>query len=150
MALGEHIRARRQERGLTAAALARSARISRAHLSEIERGHVANPSSAVLLRLAEALETTTASLLGVTEATQGDSLPQSLLEYAQLARISPEDLAMLAGIRYRGTQPARIDDWRYLHESIKRSMSHLAPDLAASRADPEDDIPPGTGTATPQ
>lgn len=142
MALGEHIRARRQERGLTAAALARMARISRAHLSEIERGHVANPSSAVLQRLAESLETTTASLLGVTEATRGDNLPRSLLEYARLARIPPEDLAMLAGIRYRGTQPARIDDWRYLHESIRRSMTHLRTDSASGDTNGDDAAEP--------
>ena len=126
MALGEHIHARRRERGLTAAALAKLAHISRAHLSEIERGHVANPSAAVLQRLAEALGTTTADLLGSTVPARAEhDLPLSLREYAEQESISPEDLAMLAAIRYRGTQPASIADWRYLHESIRRSMSHL-------------------------
>ena len=29
---------------------------------------------------------------------------------------------MLAGIRYRGLQPGTKDDWRYLYESIRRSV----------------------------
>lgn len=138
MALGEHIRARRRERGLTAVALAKLAQISRAHLSEIERGHVGNPSAVVLQRLADALGTTTADLLGSPAPARGEQhLPLSLREYAELESISPEDLAMLAAIRYRGTQPARIADWRYLHESIKRSMSHLRADAVESAAERE-------------
>jgi len=136
MALGEHIRARRRERGLTAATLAELAQISRAHLSEIERGHVVNPSAAVLQRLADALGTTTADLLGNPAPARAEQpLPLSLRQYAELESISPEDLAMLAAIRYRGTQPARIADWRYLHESIRRSMSHLGGDGAEDATD---------------
>lgn len=136
MALGEHLRARRRERGLTAAALANLAQISRAHLSEIERGHVANPSAVVLQRLADALGTTTAELLGsLAPITAEQYVPSSLREYAELESISPEDLTMLAAIRYRGTQPNRVEDWRYLHESIRRSMSHLGGDVAEVAVD---------------
>jgi len=99
--------------------------ISRAHLSEIERGHVENPSAVVLQRLGDALGVTTADLLGSSNLTDMETLSPSLREYAQLVQLSSDDLTMLAAIRYRGTQPTNIKDWQYLHESIKRSMSHL-------------------------
>ena len=33
-----------------------------------------------------------------------------------------DDIQMLAAIRYRGEQPRTIADWRYLYESIQRTI----------------------------
>ena len=64
MALGDRIRQRRADTGLSAAELARRAAISKGYLSVIERGGSVRPSADVLARLATALGTTIADLLG--------------------------------------------------------------------------------------
>ncbi len=56
LALGRAIRARRLERGLSIAALAREAGISAGHLATIEQGK-SNPRFATLDALARALDT---------------------------------------------------------------------------------------------
>lgn len=54
IALGQAIRQQRETRGMTQAALARAAGLTRPRLSLIERGS-ANPSLSSILRLAQAL-----------------------------------------------------------------------------------------------
>jgi transcriptional regulator with XRE-family HTH domain len=61
LTLGERIRSRRQERGLSIAELARRSGITQPFLSEIERGR-RNPSDEVLERLAQNLDLTPEAL----------------------------------------------------------------------------------------
>jgi len=61
--LGARLRELREERGVSLAELARRAGVSRRYLTEAEAGR-ANPTVLVLERLATALETRSASLLG--------------------------------------------------------------------------------------
>lgn len=63
MEIGEEIKARRQGKGLTLDGLAGRSGVSRAMLSEIERG-VKNPTIRVASQIAAGLETTVAALLG--------------------------------------------------------------------------------------
>ncbi len=122
MTVNQRIRQRRLELKMSSAALARAAGISRGYLSEIENGHAARPSATVLLRLAEALETSISDLLQEEQKT-GRAERVSLLEQlAELDNIPEEDVQMLAGIKFRGYQPTTLEDWRYLYQSIKRSM----------------------------
>src|SRR5262245_25648119 len=62
--LGGHLRALRQEAGLSLAELARRAGVSRRYLTEAEAGR-ANPSVALLVRLAQELGRSPAALLEV-------------------------------------------------------------------------------------
>src|SRR5262245_31165280 len=69
--LGARLRERRAERGLALAELARRTELSRRYLTEAEAGR-ANPSVAVLLRLAAALGTTAADLLRDLEEARSE------------------------------------------------------------------------------
>jgi transcriptional regulator with XRE-family HTH domain len=56
MNLGDRIRQLREESGLTQGQLAHSSAVSQGYLSQLENGEVKNPSAAVLLRVAEAIQ----------------------------------------------------------------------------------------------
>lgn len=55
MKLGDKIRALREEYGFTQGQLADNASVSQGYLSQLENGDVKNPSAAVLLRVAQAI-----------------------------------------------------------------------------------------------
>ncbi len=126
MALHDRIKLRRQEKGLTAAELARAAGVSKGYLHDLENPTrerpSARPSADVLYRIAVALGTSVADLLEreVTPARRDVSLV--LRAYAERAQLPPDDVEMLAAIRFRGKQPQTEDDWRFLYESIRRSV----------------------------
>lgn len=122
MALSDRIKHRREERKMTAAELARRAEISKGYLSEIEAGKTPRPSADVLYRLATALGTTIADLLDKEVRSAPRGISASLQEFADQAELPEQDLRMLAQIRFRGAQPSTVDDWRFLYESIKRSI----------------------------
>jgi len=123
MELGERIKKRRKERGLIAAELARQAEISKGYLSEIESGQASRPSGTVLFRIATALGTSIADLLGKEIQPLTGDVNSGLREFARLEQLPEGDVQMLARIRFRGDQPRTVDDWRYLYESIKRSIA---------------------------
>jgi transcriptional regulator with XRE-family HTH domain len=56
MKLGDKIRQLREESGLTQGQLAHGSAVSQGYLSQLENGEVKNPSAAVLLRVAEAMQ----------------------------------------------------------------------------------------------
>ena len=56
MNLGDRIRQLREESGLTQGQLAHGSAVSQGYLSQLENGEVKNPSAAVLLRVAEAIQ----------------------------------------------------------------------------------------------
>ena len=123
--LGERIHELRRQKGLTLTELARQASVSKGYLSQIERGEAGRPSAQVLFGIASVLGTSVASLLGMPTAA-GESevvVSDSLAAFANDAKLSDDEVAMLARVRYRGRQPQTPEDWRYLYESIKRSIS---------------------------
>lgn len=121
--LGDRIKLRRKDIDITAAELARRAGISKGYLSEIETGEAPRPSADVLYRVATALGTTMADLLGKrAQLPTSRSIPASLEEFAKEANIPTEDVEMLAKIRFRGEQPKSPEDWRFLYDAIKRSI----------------------------
>ena len=122
MSLGERIKQRREEKGLAAIELSRQAEVSKGYLSEIESGGAPRPSGVVLFRIATALGTTVADLLGQEIRPATNSVSSALREFAEEAKLPEEDVRMLAQVRFRGEQPSTKDDWRYLYESIKRSI----------------------------
>jgi transcriptional regulator with XRE-family HTH domain len=123
--LGDRIQELRKQKGLTLTELARQASISKGYLSQIERGEAGRPSAQVLYVIASVLGTSVASLLGmpIGDADAEVMISESLGAFAKAANLSDDEVAMLARVRYRGRQPQTVEDWRYLYESIKRSLS---------------------------
>lgn len=122
MSLGKRIKQRREQKGIPAAELARLAEISKPYLSELENERAARPSVAILFRIAKALGTTAADLMGEEIQPTSSAIAPTLREFAAQAELPVEDVRMLARIRFRGEQPQTAEDWRFLYESIKRSI----------------------------
>ena len=124
MTIGERVKRWREEKGISAAELARRAGISKGYLSELENDRVNSPrpSADVLYRLATALDVTVADLLGKKVQPADREVPASLQEFAKEVELPEQDLGMLAQIRFRGEQPKTKEDWRFLYESIRRSI----------------------------
>ena len=72
--------------------------------------------------MASTLGTTVADLLGREVEPATREISPVLLQYAREAQLPEADVHMLAAIRYRGEQPRTIADWRYLYESIQRTI----------------------------
>lgn len=126
MALSDQIRTRRQAQSLSLAELARRARISKGYLHQLETSaDETRPSADILYRIAFALGTSVGELLEKRIIPGDDELPdipESLREFALASRLDDEDVKMLARIKYKGARPRSMDDWRFLYESIKRSV----------------------------
>jgi transcriptional regulator with XRE-family HTH domain len=113
------------EMGLSLAELARRADISKGYLHSIESGETQSPSAEVLFKIAHELGTTIADLLGETEEIQqvaDADIPENLQRLAEEDNLTQADIQMLANIRYRGKQPQSVADWRFIFESIKRTV----------------------------
>lgn len=127
MSPGARIRRLREEQGLSLSELARLSGVSKGYLSQVERLEEARPSASTLFALAKALGTSVAALLGERDERQSEErpseIPESLQQFAQEAGLPPAEVRMLARIRYRGSAPSGKDDWRYLYESIRRSVN---------------------------
>jgi transcriptional regulator with XRE-family HTH domain len=90
--IGDKIRTRRTEKGISAAELARRVSISKGYLHGLETGDAQNPSAEILFRIASELGTTIADLLGESEPaptanTQLVEIPKSLEKFAEKERL---------------------------------------------------------------
>ena len=127
MRLQERIQARMDEKGWKQADLARESGVAKGYLWEILSSEKEKrPSAQTLYAIAEALGTTVADLLGrptETESTGTGKMPETLREFATEANLPEEDIRVLAAIHFRKEQPKSKEDWRFLWESIRRSVS---------------------------
>lgn len=127
-AIGKRIQDRRMEKGISSAELARRCSISKGYLHSLENGEAQNPSVEILYKIATELGTTIADLMGEREAIsktlqlKDREIPQSLKDFAMQEQLPETDVMMLAGIQYRGKQPETVNDWRFIYESIKRTL----------------------------
>lgn len=117
--LGEGIKHHRKEEGLSQGELASKAEISRAYLSDIERGK-RSPTYGVVKKLASALGVTVEELEEVPESDM--NLPSSLKEFGEKNDLSKKELSMLSRIEYRGNQPQSKEEWRKLYNVIKAML----------------------------
>jgi transcriptional regulator with XRE-family HTH domain len=114
---GKQVRERRTEEKLSQEKLAQAVGISRNYLSQIERGQATNLSWQVrekltsVLGMKEVEQVTTSSELG---------LPPSLAEFASKVGLPPDDVLMLARLKYRGQQPTTPEKWELLYNVIKQ------------------------------
>jgi transcriptional regulator with XRE-family HTH domain len=121
--MGERIRQRRTEKNLSLAELARRAELSKGYLHSIEGGDTQNPSAEILFRIANELGTTIADLLGEDrDEPLSSDISKTLQEFASEDNLTDADVEMLARIQYRGKRPETVGDWRFIFESIKRTL----------------------------
>lgn len=116
----QKVRDRRIKEGLSQQELADRIGISRNYLSQIERGVATNLSWQVREQLS--------SVLGLkaepspTPAQEPTDLPPSLAEFAEKANLPPDDVLMLARLKYRGQQPTSPEKWELLYNVIKMTV----------------------------
>lgn len=120
--VGEKIKQRRLEANISVAELSRNVDISRGYLHSIENGETQNPSADVLFKIAQALDTTIADLLGHEEDLPDIEISDSLREFAKQKQLSNTDIEMLARVRYRGKKPKTVEDWDFIFGAIKRTL----------------------------
>lgn len=120
--IGQRIRRRREDKQWTLPKLSEVAGVAKGYLWELEADKAARPSAASLFKIATALGTSIADLLGEEVREEVVDVPESLRRFAEKHQLSQEDVKMLSGIHYRGARPKDEDDWNYLLESIRRSV----------------------------
>ena len=112
---GGLVRDRRRAEKLSQSELAEQVDISRNYLSQIERGEATNLSWNVRIRLCNSL--------GIQEdGNVSKPLPESLQAFATRSKIPPDDLQMLANLKYRGKQPDTPEKWEMLYNVIKLTI----------------------------
>ena len=123
--LGQNIRTQRTGRGWSLAELAEKAGISKAYLSDLENGKGGRPNIQYLLQVASALETTIESLVGeaptVEEGRRGELavLPAGLSEFAGRAKLTTDEVRMLAQLHFRGNRPRDPESWSAVYQVLK-------------------------------
>lgn len=113
---GKQVRDRRIQEGWSQEELAQKIGISRNYLSQIERGQSTNLSWQVREQMSSLLGL---KADGVEEAIEAIDIPPSLAEFAQSAHLPPDDVQMLARLKYRGKQPTTAEKWELLYNVIK-------------------------------
>lgn len=112
---GGVVRDRRRAEKLSQSDLAEQVEISRNYLSQIERGEATNLSWNVRIRLCNSL--------GIQDDGEVSKLlPESLQAFAARSKIPPDDLQMLANLKYRGKQPDTPEKWEMLYNVIKLTI----------------------------
>ncbi len=112
-AFGAVVRDRRRAEKLSQGDLAEKVGISRNYLSQIERGEATNLSWQVRRRLCD--------VLGIQDSAshEDENLPESLQIFAARSKLPPDDVKMLANLKYRGKQPNTPEKWEMLYNVIK-------------------------------
>ena len=124
--VGKRIATFRQIKGLSVPALAEKAKVSKGYVWQLENGEEPNPSLSVLMRIATALETTVAELLGQPTVRAKDmqipeELPPGLKDFLDLQKrrgepVPEKTVRVLAQLQARG-----LKDWEFLYEAIRRT-----------------------------
>lgn len=123
-ALGRRVREERGKAGLSLSQLAEASGLTKAYLVRLEN-QAGNPSMDVVARIAEALDLTVADLVGgpvIRYVGDESDVSPSLRAFADLAKLSSSDVAMLASIRWReGEAPRTAERWQYVYRSLQMS-----------------------------
>lgn len=124
--LGEKLRKRREERGLSLSKLAERAGVSKGYIWSLENGRAnARPSGRTLYAIAKELGTTMTDLLGQQMLAESPrEVPDSLRAFAAEEDLSETDVQMLAGVNFRGQQPDDVDSWRFIWRAIRAGIAN--------------------------
>ena len=116
--IGDRIRRERRKQGISQTELADCASISRNYVSLIERGKATNVSIGVIGRLAAALKTTTAALLGY-DRSASLMVPESLSQLGIEEGLNYRVVEKLARLPRDGKEPRTVEEWRELYKAIR-------------------------------
>lgn len=119
---GQKVRDRRMEEKMSQAELAHQVGISRNYLSQIERGQATNLSWQVRDRLTAILGLQLGLKVEPEPVQAAMELPPSLAAFAAAADLPPDDVWMLAQLKYRGQQPTTPEKWEFLYNVIKMTV----------------------------
>jgi transcriptional regulator with XRE-family HTH domain len=130
MSLAENIKRLRQTKQLSQPALAEKAHVSKGYVYMLESGEMTNPTLDMLLKIAEALDTTIAELIDQPRVAPVDTeadIPDSLVRFIRQRRragqsLLEEDIVSLAKTKFRGKRPETVEDWAYLYEFLHRTF----------------------------
>jgi len=129
MDLAEKVKTLREARHLSVEGLAEASGVSKPYIWQIESGRRANPTGDVLRKLAAALGTTVADLVGAPEVISKDVLAKVPKGLRDLARkrgkdigLQEQDVEMLKQIHYRGRRPEKSEDWELIFLFLKRIL----------------------------
>jgi len=124
--VGKRIASLRQMKGFSIPDLAETAGVSKGYLWQLETGEEPNPSLSVVAKIATALGTTAAELLGQPSVKAKklpipEKLPRGLKEFLDQQKRKgesvPEDIVRaLAQLQSRG-----LTEWEFVYEAIKRT-----------------------------
>jgi transcriptional regulator with XRE-family HTH domain len=123
--IGQEIRRRREESERSISQLAEDAGISKGYLWKLERGDVeVRPSAETLYKIARALGTSMSALIGKGVLVDDPvEIPAVLHSFAVREELGEREEAMLAQINFRGKRPEREEDWAFIWNAIKRSVT---------------------------
>lgn len=124
--LGLRIKRLREEAGLTVTELAQKAGVSKGYISQIESGTIKKVAANHLFDIAQTLGTDIGYLLGkklVLASQKSEAVPPVLREFQQRYDVPPEDIKMLASIKFRGERPKTVEGWKFIYEAIKHGRS---------------------------
>ncbi len=141
-AVGKRLTELRELKGKSLSALAEEAGIAKSYLLKLERGEVENPGLGTLGGLTKVLNTTLSQLLGppptdakrktvVSESApnyEPTTMPSGLKDFLTLLEKRGEHIPAdvkrsLAQIQFRGKRPQTPEDWQFIYEAVKRSVS---------------------------
>jgi transcriptional regulator with XRE-family HTH domain len=129
LSVGERIKARREELGLSLTQVAEKAGISKSSLHDLETRPNVRPSAESLYNIAEALDTTVGFLLGRRRHPMNEEamidIPIGLAEFARRAKLTQEDTKRLACIKYRDRAPKTAEDWEFVWLAIQRASQKI-------------------------
>jgi transcriptional regulator with XRE-family HTH domain len=125
MTIGQRIRERRHEQGLTLKELAERTGLSLTYLSDVERDRT-RPSMKTLVRISEKLGSTATDLMrsveGLGELTEA-SLPAGLKDLINdpdwAPHVDEEWVRTLMRVDYRGKRPQTKQDWIHLFLTLQ-------------------------------
>ncbi|WP_353952924.1 helix-turn-helix transcriptional regulator [Knoellia sp. S7-12] len=120
--IGARIRELRNQTSMSLTELATRAGVSKSYLSTVENGTGSRPGVAILHKLATALGVTLGDLLGRSvQANEQQAVPESLRVFATQTDLPEADIAMLAGIKFRGEAPRTPERWKFIYDAIVMS-----------------------------
>jgi transcriptional regulator with XRE-family HTH domain len=144
--LGQRLRQLRELRGLSLTKLATQADAAKSDISKLERGEVHNPGLTTLGRIATVLEVSLPQLLSSPTASHTRPRWSAVIDPLEIERLKeamapslaaflkvleteehgtvPADIVRsLALLQIRGRRPETLENWRFVYEAIRRSVS---------------------------
>lgn len=122
MSLGQQIRMLRKGRGWRLKDLGEATGISVPYLSDVENGRC-QPSGNLLVKIAEVFEVDID--LMARESFQRAHISAGLVQFAREAKLTNEEVLMLARLTYRRQRPQSAAAYRFLWDAIRLTCGGL-------------------------